>query len=1453
MTKHRYTRQFTHFFKKFIKFKKTVKILILRLLRIVLVSRRRRYIQGGFVLPTTVMLLLVVILVVTTLIFRTFSRTSQVISERQQQVIYNLATPAIDRAKSKLEYLFRQDSRLPAGIPSDSTIQSLLEAPTSGTDNYTLPDETRLANFNDANGKRGIGWYFTQNGKTIAYSIIFKKQATTTGTNTTSLTDSALNKASYFVVRNGPVNTNNSSTGNCGSNIVLVSNEKDWQPITSATVAKTFQVTAFAVENADKPNRSVATLELQQDRQADKGNKWGAYFRYDLELFHGSATNFRWNGAMHSDGSMFLAPFGAFQSYLISSPASCVNTSSNDSKITVSRYTNGSSITFEGEVLVGRLAQQPSKEFGGSSTIDIYNGSQTPTSVTLTKDTDSVIPPDAPQNTKLPVDFALNPQTLLTQDVFQSRGSDTTNTSYRDPNWQTGSFVTGKRIFNEEATPPYLDDTYRADDRYGPNPTYDGLPLASSQVKIPTGNKVGDLIPATDTNYSQLTRNTPADPTSPDALGLDGYWERRAVTGGLRVIVGQRLELGNPLATALSLPSGREHEFLQRRTQKDNVAAVQATAVYHYKSGSGTTPVACMATTVHPGTAETLKRSATFETITFKQNVVATDPITSATTTTQQNYSPIISDFFTGRGTNGWEFSVPTSSTALTTARTNLAYFAGDPKGAFPPTQEAAGGVTHPYFELTKYGDFSNLRRANSGSSLADQSYKDTANCMLGMLAYNISYLNKYDYSLNWETTDSTVKLLDDLNTALSTAAASVLANSPAEAAIAALDASSVTNKNKLVQLARLVATKEQVKRDRTNGTGYSCDFTTVDSTATSLNKLCPTDSKYQALYYIFPTTTHAEDRTADTYITGTGVNPTASTNYTAITDADISTISISPNTTWQTPRTDVTTSASSISAAPNSNASGLNNLVKYVDATNSNKYYQVAFKDAALFNGREMMNVRTLDMDLNLLRTTDAPGGDKWLPINDNTATNPNAPPPNGLVYAFREDAVREDAIARPAGSTGSKMNAVPYSTPSDPPINSSNGITTKSVDYLPDPDRRPYGFRLKNASRLDRGTNTAGMSFVSDNPVYIQGDLNLHSTDGTNTDSNLLEEFKNDPPANTTADARGKLKTDWSNFYTRDRKDERFAIPSSDTWRPTEVLGDAVTILSNNFCDGSIEDGIVNLAISPSFSGLSNYGCSQTAATYTSYFNQNRPWLPLNNTTAMPSGDRAPNNNTWVRENPFDSNSPIAISPDGKPFYCTSTTVPCPTTTNTKQYQLINTSSIDSNFPQSYIQFSNQGCTDNRKCMGIAGSKTIVNAIIVQNIIPSQVAQSYGGFHNFPRLIENWNGKTLSLAGAFIQLRFSTQATGSFDQDAWESTQSPSAQNEYTWYYSPPTRLWGYDVALQYQTAGPVARRFTVTGNTRSEVYRELSLDDPYVKNLRCAKKDTSGNPIDSAAICS
>ena len=132
-------------------------------------------------------------------------------------------------------------------------------------------------------------------------------------------------------------------------------------------------------------------------------------------------------------------------------------------------------------------------------------------------------------------------------------------------------------------------------------------------------------------------------------------------------------------------------------------------------------------------------------------------------------------------------------------------------------------------------------------------------------------------------------------------------------------------------------------------------------------------------------------------------------------------------------------------------------------------------------------------------------------------------------------------------------------------------------------------------------------------------------------------------------------------------------------------------------------------------------------------------------------------------------------------------------------------------------------------------------ISYVMVSGMVPPRRNQGYGGLHNFPRFNEDWGGDDLFIRGSIIQLNFSNSATGNFEQDAWEPGWLGSSA-EVIRFYSPPSRRWGYDVALQYASAGPVARRFVVRGGQRSEYYREVASDDPYITNLLCAQIDNN-----------
>ncbi len=1423
-----------------IDFKKPIQ----KLLHSWVVSLRQRP-QAGFVLPTVVLVLLVVGLTVGALLFRSLSQTTQVIGQREQQKIYNAATPAIDRAKSKLEYLFTNGS-LPSGVPSESQLATLMNATS-----YDLPGktpaqvETRLDLDNNPATKENAWSYQDVNGNTIAYSILMKTEDKTVTPALNVNTSNLAAKANKLIVRSGPLSGVQQISSSCtttGGGL-----EQGWFKDAASTgiLRKNFQVNAVVLDNGIDPNtgqplnnsllnKTAATLELQQDRQLDRGNKWGAWFLNDLEIH--PYPPFNWNGSLHTEGSIALGynqnPT-AFKAFLISSPSSCLygtnGLEASEISMNIVNDPVTGAVTYQGQMVAGSTEENTFIATGAS--IDSSPSTSTP----LTKTNDSVKETAVTPN-KTVVDVTMDPLTLFTEEKQVARRvGDPSNTTAREPVWDSTNILsTGatQRVFNKAVTKPYIDDTYRADNRYGPKLPKGGLP---------TGTKVGD--PTTDI---ALVSSDPIVANSNTDVGLDGYWERRARNEGLRIIVGERLELGNPLAIpALGATETRPNETLSRRASRDNLAAVQATAIYFHDGtlgnlpNAGDVPVACLSTTVHPGTAETLRNSATFEGLTY----------TNASGTASA--PKVFNDFFTGNGTNGWEYNfnytTGSPSTAQLKALNNLAYFAGDPLGAYPAQQEiSTSNIVHPYPEMTRNGNFSNLRRAlasgvgYSNLSMADKSYIDTASCTLGMIADQIETLEAYDYSKNIGA--ATSQQLDELS--ISTALLAAPSGNP-QAAIASLS----TANPKLAQLARLVYLKEQVKWDRlVPGAAIPAPDPAL---TVNLLKLRPTtQTPSSALYYVFPTLNHGEGRTdPNSYITSATVNNTLIANpnlYKTINSTDLADISFSPRDTPTTgtgnlDNLDVSTATDPVNGGTYSaNATANTNvpnhkqfgLIRYIDRYSANPYsvYRIPFKDTALFNGRELMNVRVLNIDFDLLRRTSAtantlvtssiptPVVDTWLPAS-------------GLIYAFREDSVREDGIARPAlgtwanyksvwaanipiygppiTATGTpsqiwRMNAV---TLKDPPINgflntavgatNGTGISPKSIDFYPDPMRRPYGFRLKQGRDLTRTgvDNTNGLSFISDNPTYIQGDFNLHKNSG----GTRLEEF---------SDILAYTSGYYNNFYSRNNLDPSFAKPALDSWRPTEILVDATTILSDNFCDGSLIDGFP-VGSAPTTVNQVPYGCG-SGSIATSYLNQN---LATNNSTA------------WSKENPSDPSSPVVVDNNGYPRTGTGTAYTGP-----------------------YNTCSTAAC----RPMDQTPTNTFINTVMVSGSIPSRQYQGYGGLHNYPRFIENW--QSLYLSGSFIQLKFSNYATAPWDQDAFENlgTNGDPDSGETLPYYNAPNRRWGYDVALQYQPPGPVAQRFTTLSSTRSEFYKELPVDDPYIKKLRCATKGATTTKVDLNATC-
>ncbi len=1127
---------------------------------------RRRIRERGFVLPVAILIVLVLSLVTVGLLTRSTQRNIQTQVERAGQTVSRQLNAAIDRARAKIDYLVR-DPRLPAGTPTDAQLAAALIndgvgglLPRDENDPYILPDETQFEittniEVEDPNNPgqtlpvpvRAPAWWFLVdtdnngvNDSVTAYTILNTRRAAGAGFEDSRLTDTE--RARRLMIRSGPLQ--GSALGACTDNPAEQTanpNVGDWFQVGSA-LYKPFQVFAVTlpIQGADSTTRAISALQFQQDRKRDLLNKWGAFSRGDLEFFF--TPGYNWNGAIYAGGSLFFryAPNNLFRAFTISSEQSCFYMPVDNSEITAF-----------GELVAGAIGYA-GQQVSDTLIFDVHSGQQDVAPSVLARLNNLNF--DSVQNGVEPENVALDPLELYLFGRMRNRGSYAPDAAgwaasplnaKREPNpgrIKAGGFQAG----SDQVCPPYVDDVYRADNRFGPKASYERPPVTpdpQNGCNVPTfaekfNARAGAEIPPEAKNElgESLTEdNPPAGALS--EVGLDGYWERRARVEGLRVIVGQRLELTRTDSLPLPLVPGGDpndptklqaifisNEARQRLTLRDNPAAVQATAVYHHSHQDGRFPIACLATVAHPGTPWSLRRASTFP------------------AGNQTNQLGI--NFFTGQGTNVWEYDPGPMQeqlrpgTPLWTALTNLANFAGDPDGAYPPRQEP--GRIHPDPFITAFGNFSELRRIINNPnnlSLADQTTLQTAGCMLGMLADNILRI---------------------------------------EAAASAGDPAA------------------QILRDDIQASRRG------DLNASERNRF------YLPLRYIFPTSDFDQADPIESARRG-AYSWLPPATYRAVTDTDLEQVALRPRPTigdWRLPRATATCPSSTLLGGnhPNSNQT---ELIQVGD-----QCHRVPFKDSVFYDGREAMAVRALNIDLALL-TNNVQGqasglinGDTWLPAGVQEGRE------GGIFYAFREDAVREDAIARPPltdfasyqtawqaanarGTLASVMNAGQpgrNQPVGDPPV-SDQGLSPKPVDYYPDPDRRPYGFRLRNGAVLARGgfnldEAVFGLSFVSDNPVYIQGDFNLHRTAG----GDRLEEFRT--LLNFGSDGL------YSNFYGRLRsnEDRRFARAAEDLWRPSEIIGDSVNILSADFCDGSIDDGFVQDGTLDG--GGSNYNSGQDYA---------------------------------------------------------------------------------------------------------------------------------------------------------------------------------------------------------------------------------------------------------------
>ncbi|MBE9037708.1 hormogonium polysaccharide biosynthesis protein HpsA [aff. Roholtiella sp. LEGE 12411] len=308
----------------------TVKKQIIWLLRNLFATNRKRgTVNAGFVLPTVAMVALVVVLLTTAILFRSFERSKNASNVRVNEATLNAATPAIDRARAKLNKLF-QDGRLPRATPTDNALYDTL---TTNLDEYTFGDETKLKLIQGSDTLE-TAWQYPvdtdNNGKFDSYTlygIYFKNPP---------VSDGAYTRARNSLEARTPPMTAGSVNGDCGDTLgtsaTLVGNT-GWFTIGGKLKKAFFAYTATVpiITPPDtinyepyKGNKGFSALEYQQERVQLPLVNNAVIYEDDINLTPGPV--FRLNGRIFTNSNFLTgAPRGAggVTLYQVSSKTSC--------------------------------------------------------------------------------------------------------------------------------------------------------------------------------------------------------------------------------------------------------------------------------------------------------------------------------------------------------------------------------------------------------------------------------------------------------------------------------------------------------------------------------------------------------------------------------------------------------------------------------------------------------------------------------------------------------------------------------------------------------------------------------------------------------------------------------------------------------------------------------------------------------------------------------------------------------------------------------------------------------------------------------------------------------------------------------------------------------------------------------------------------------------------------
>jgi type II secretory pathway pseudopilin PulG len=293
--------------------------------------------QAGFVLPTVIMVMLVVTLLTTAIVFRSFDRAKNASNVRVNQATLNAATPALDRAKAKIDALF-EDPQLPRGTPSDISLQVVLNE-----GKYDYGDEQRVVlpfEFNDTMGIQRINDTASQAGTFAEDETVTTAWRFPVDTDNNGKFDSFTVYGIFFRTPSGgrterqpvearalPMDEEALLGAECaaavGTTASLVGSN-GWYKVggdlkrAMFVYTATVPITDLNISNNEtlnnntyetyKGNKGFSALEMQEDIARTPLSNNAVIYEDDLEVFAG--TDFTLNGRVITNSNLFVAEAG---------------------------------------------------------------------------------------------------------------------------------------------------------------------------------------------------------------------------------------------------------------------------------------------------------------------------------------------------------------------------------------------------------------------------------------------------------------------------------------------------------------------------------------------------------------------------------------------------------------------------------------------------------------------------------------------------------------------------------------------------------------------------------------------------------------------------------------------------------------------------------------------------------------------------------------------------------------------------------------------------------------------------------------------------------------------------------------------------------------------------------------------------------------------------------------